>query len=123
MEERRRFVRLNVRLDVDCTVLPSGVVQRAVSKDIGGGGFRLWTEKPFEPGTSLQLAITLSGRDAPVNVAAEVVWSEQSKTTGRIDRRQSVEVGTRCVEISPNDHVALTAFVSAGLRPATNLGL
>ena len=123
MQERRRFVRLNARLNVDCTVLPAGVAQRAVSKDIGGGGFRLWTEKPLEPGTVLQLAIALPGWDAPVNAAAEVVWSEQSKTTGRIENRKSVEVGIRCVEISPNDHAALTRFVSAGLHPATNLGL
>jgi hypothetical protein len=45
MEERRRFVRLDTRLDVKCTVLPSAKTQRAVTKDVGGGGFCFLTDE------------------------------------------------------------------------------
>lgn len=116
MEERRRFVRLDTRVEVAYTVLPSGTALRAVTKDLGGGGLRFFTEKPLAPGTQLQAAISLPGRDQPVNAIAEVVWSEQHEVIGRTDRQRSVENGARCVEIAPVDQEALAQFVASRLK-------
>jgi len=106
---------LETRADVAYAVLPDGAPQRAVTKDLGGGGFRLVTEHPITPGTQLQVAIHLPGREQPVNALAEVVWSEQHELIGKTDRRRSVESGARCVEIAPADQEALTEFVSSRL--------
>ena len=118
MNESRQFVRLTTRVPVDCTVLPDGTAQRIVSKDLSGGGVRLCTENRLPSGASLQLAIHLPGREQPVYATAEVISSEESQMTTRRDRQRYVEIGTRCVEIAPADHAALTQFISATLRPA-----
>ena len=115
MEERRRFVRLNARADVAYVVLPSGTTQHAVSKDVSGGGARLATDRPFLPGTQLQMAIRLPGVDEPINAIMEVVWSEQSEVVGKTDRQRSVESGAKCLEIAPKDQEAVTTFVSGSL--------
>ena len=123
MQERRQFVRLTTRVPVDCTVLPSGTAQRIVSKDLSAGGARLGTEHRLPSGTSLQLTMYLPGREQPVYVTAEVMWSEESQVTSRRDRQRRVETGARCVEIAPDDHATLTQFVSASLRSVTTLSL
>ena len=115
MEERRRFVRLPARLSVSATILPDGRKQEMVSKDISGGGLRLFSDKPLPPGTQLQLAVTLSGRGEPVNAIGEVVWSETYEVIGRTDRQRSVEIGVRSAEIAPKDQEAVAAFVASGL--------
>lgn len=116
MEERRRFVRLDARAEVACTVLPSGTSQRAATRDLGAGGIRLVTEQAIAPGTQLQVAISLPGREQPVNALAEVIWSEQHELIGKGDRRRSVESGARCVEIAPSDQEALAEFVAGRLK-------
>ena len=116
MEERRRFVRLETRVDVAYTVLPSGTAQRAATKDLSGGGVRFLTENLLSTGMQLQVAISLPGREQPVNAIAEVVWSEQHELIGKTNRQRSVENGARCVEIAPADQEALTRFVASRLR-------
>ena len=75
-------------------------------------------EQPIPVGTQLQLAVTLPGREQPVNAIAEVVSNDQFEMIDRTDRRRSVEVGTRCLEIAPVDQEALTQFIASRLRPA-----
>ena len=115
MEERRRFVRASARLDAAYTVLPETALRAAVTKDVSGGGARLITDKILAPGTSLQMAVTLSGQDAPVNTIGEVVWSEPSAMTTQALRRQSAESGIRFAEISPSDRDTLMVFVGKSL--------
>ena len=116
MEEQRRFVRLETRVDVAYTVLPSGTAQRTVTKDLSGGGVRFFTENPLTPGTQLQMALALPGREQPVNVLAEVVWSEQRELIGKADRQRSAENGAKFVEIAPADQEALAQFVASRLK-------
>jgi c-di-GMP-binding flagellar brake protein YcgR len=117
MEERRRFVRLSARLEMSYTVLPSGTVKQTVSKDVGGGGVCLLTEKPLAQGTQLQMAMNLPGREQPINAIAEVVWSEQHEVIGKTDRQRSVEVGIRSVEMAPQDQEALMHHIGLCLHP------
>ena len=116
MEEQRRFVRLETRVDVAYTVLPSGTSQRTVTKDLSGGGVRFFTETPLAPGTQLQMALALPGREQPVNALAQVVWSEQHELVGKADRQRSAENGAKFVEIAPADQEALTQFISSRLK-------
>lgn len=118
MEERRRFVRLGARVEVACTVLPSGTSQQAQASDVGWGGCCLVTEQPIPPGTQLQVALALPGREQPVNALAEVAWNEPQELIGKMDRRRSAANGVRYVEIAPGDQEAITAFIAGRLRAA-----
>ena len=122
MEERRQFVRFVSRMDVAYTLLPAGVAQRTTARDISAGGLRLFMDHPLALGAQLQVALRLPGREQPVNAITEIVWSEESETFGRGESQRSVEVGVRCLEISPQDQEAITQFIEASLRPSAVLG-
>ena len=117
MEERRRFVRIDTRSDVTYTTLPDGAAKRTVSKDVAGGGLCLFSDRVLPPGTRLQVALTLPGREQPVNFTAEVVWSEQYEVIGKGEEHQrSVEVGLQFVEIAPQDREAVMQHVILSLK-------
>ena len=116
MEERRQFVRLDTRLDIKYTVLPTGASQPGATKDIGGGGICLFAEQEMPAGTRLQVAMKLPGREQPVNFTAEVVWSEAYEVIGKSHRQRSVEVGVRFVEVAPQDQEAVMQHVILGLK-------
>ena len=117
MEERRQFVRLDTRLEASCTTLPGGKVQRIVTKDISGGGVCVFTDQVLSPGTQLQVAMTLPGREEPINFIAQVVWSEPYEVIGKSERRRAVETGVRFIEISPKDQAAIMQHVILSLQP------
>lgn len=117
MEERRRFVRLDTRLESSYAVLPAEKAKRAMTKDISGGGICLFAEKPLPAGTRLQVAMALPGREAPINFTAEVVWSEQYEVIGKEESQRAVEIGVRFVEIAPKDQEAILRHVILSLKP------
>ena len=117
MEERRRFVRLDTRLDVNFTVLPTTQVQQTLTKDIGGGGICFFADRELKPGDRLQVSMKLPDRERPVNFTAEVVWSEAYEVIGKSGRQRSVEVGVRFLEIAPQDQEAVMQHVILSLHP------
>ena len=117
MEERRRFVRLDTRVNVTYTVLPSGSPQQTTTKDIGGGGICLFSDRVLAPGTQLQTSMTLPDRERPAHFTAEVIWSEPYEVIGKSTRQRSVEVAVRFLEISPEDQEAIMRHVILTLQP------
>lgn len=117
MEERRRFVRLDTRLEVSYSVLPSGGPRQTVSKDISGGGICLFADRVLPLGTRMQVEMRLPGREQPVHFTAEVMWSEQYEVIGRTQRDRAVEVGVRFVEIAPQDREAILQHVILSMKP------
>ncbi len=117
MEERRRFVRLDTRLDIRYTVVPTGTAKHALTKDIAGGGMCLFAEQMLPVGTRLQVALTLPGRETPVHCIAEVMWSEEYEVIGKTQRQRSIEVGVRFLEIAPQDREAVMQHVILNLMP------
>lgn len=116
MEERRRFVRLDTRLDIQYSVLPLGSSQPAVTKDISGGGVCLFADKELNPGTRLQVTMKLPNREVPVHFTAEVVWSEAYEVIGKTERQRAVEMGVRFVEIAPQDQAVVMQQVILSLK-------
>lgn len=116
MEEPRRHVRLAARAEVTYTVLPSGTPQRAVSKDLSAGGLSLFTERPLPPGASVQVAVSLPGREQPVNAIAETVWSREHEVTDKAARRRSVETAVRFTEMAPKDRDAVAQHITRALQ-------
>ena len=92
MEERRQFVRLDTRLDVTYTLLPTTQAQQVVTKGIGGGGICFFSDRELNPGERLQVAMKLPNREQPVNCTAEVIWCEPYEVIGKTGRQRSIEV-------------------------------
>ncbi len=117
MEERRRFVRLDTRLEVSYTKAPSGTAHQSMTKDISGGGICLFTDQVYAPGTRLSVSMKLPGRAEPVRFTAEVVWNEQYEMIGKESRQRSIEAGVRFVDVKPEDRAAILQHVILGLKP------
>jgi c-di-GMP-binding flagellar brake protein YcgR len=117
MEERRKFVRLDTRLQLSYTVLPETQAQQAVTKDISGGGVCLFADDVLTAGQQLQVSLALPGQEGPVNFTAEVVWCEPYEVIGQGARRKGVEAGVRFVEIAPKDQEAIMKHVILNFRP------
>ena len=117
MEERRRFVRLDTRLEVEYAVLPTGSPRVTVSKDISGGGICFFADRALSVGSKLQITMRLPGREQPVHFTAEVMWSQQYEVIGRVQRDKAVEVGVQFVDISPQDHDAIVRHVILSMKP------
>lgn len=117
MEQRRKFVRLDTRIEVTYTVLPSTHERRTVTKNIGGGGICFFAEEVLAPGTHIRAAMRLPDRQLPVSFTAEVVWSEAYEVVGQTERRKAVEVGVRFLEIAPEDQQAIMQHVVLSLKP------
>ena len=117
MEERRRFVRLDTRLEVEYSVLPTGSPRATVSKDISGGGVCLFADRVLPVSTTLQIAMRLPGQESPVHFTGEVVWSEPYEVIGRTQRDKAVEVGVRFTEIAPQDREAIMQHVILSMKP------
>lgn len=117
MDDRRRFARLDTRLDVSYAVLPAGKAQRAVTKDISAGGICLFADHTLAQGTRLQVSMAVPGRKEPVRFTAEVVWSEAYEIIGRDRRERRVEVGVKFMTIDPKDQDAVLQHVILKLNP------
>ena len=117
MEEHRRFVRLDTRLEFNYTVLPSGDAHRTVSRDVSGGGVCLFAERALAPGTCLQVAMKLPEHESPANFTAEVVWSESYEMIGKTERQQATQIGVRFMEIAPKDLEAVMQHGILRLQP------
>ena len=116
MEERRKFVRLDTRLNISYSVLSAGEVKRTVAKNIAGDGLCIISEQLLSIGSRLQVVMKLPDREKEINFVAEVVWSEAYELIGKSERRKAAESGLRFVEISPEDKEAIMQHVILSLR-------
>ncbi len=82
---------------------------RAYTGDISSGGLSIRTENPLPPGHQFRLRLQVPGRDDPVQVHCEVVWSRKKEeaTPGKPSG-----MGVRFCEISDNDLRFLKQYVS-----------
>ncbi len=117
MEERRHFVRLDTRLEVNYTVLSGTQAHKATARNVGGGGICLFANEPLKAGDRLQVAMKLPDRDKPVNFIAEVIWCEPYEVIGKTGRQRAIEVGVRFLEIAPQDQEAVMQHVILRLKP------
>lgn len=74
--ERRHFIRLGMRLSTSYKISSSQRVGSALTTDVSPEGVRILTEHALEPGTKLEMTLTLPDRKELLNFEGEVVWSE-----------------------------------------------
>jgi len=113
MEEKRKFVRLNVNVEVRWRKLQedaSMIVGK--NSDISANGICLLVEERFEPQDKLQLELELPNQKI-VKSVGNVVWVNQFGIVGSQDQRYSM--GIEFIEISDEDKQELEKFVFSSL--------
>ena len=69
----RQQPRVPLRIKIDYFKNP-GVFLYDYSRNVGRGGIFVETEKPFQPGTELNLSFVLPDQSEPIEVKGKVVW-------------------------------------------------
>ena len=116
--ERRQYTRLSSRLTVVFTVGANLKQQRALTRDIGGAGVCLVTEKRLRLGSILQAELKLPDRDLPVAFVARVVWNRSSFEGRRSYQDPKAEIGVTFVKIQDEDRAALVHFARMNALPS-----
>lgn len=95
IKERRKFIRLDSRIDFDYKTRDSGAPRdKSVTKNISPGGIRALVDKNIRKGDWLELDIHIPNLEKPVSCVGKVIWTTEEKT-GKID------VGIKFEEIEP----------------------
>ncbi|MDP3703147.1 MAG: PilZ domain-containing protein [Candidatus Omnitrophota bacterium] len=113
MQERRKFVRLQSRLQAKCWVIGTEEPLSSTSRNIGGGGISLFTKRRLAPGTVLGIEVSFPGRAAPVRFKGEVIWSGELIASDGQELRIPYETGVRFLEIAPDDREFILQYAEA----------
>ncbi len=104
MEERRRYVRIDLCTQVEYEILPMQSPFKAESKNISAGGLCLLADREISPGTILRLKFYLPDKEKTyVESLGRVVW--QKKENG------GYLTGIEFKNISPHLELRLNMFV------------
>lgn len=78
--ERRKFRRFPQELEITYTVLkrvpPKN--ERGKTIDLSEGGIKVLLDEKLHPGTSVDMKITMPGREEAANIVGEVMWTEDA---------------------------------------------
>lgn len=117
-DQRREYVRVPVYMDVsyadasDGSVLPlpSMVWERAVSRDISGGGICLFVisvPEWLEANTLIWMELPIAGRDGPITVRGQIKQIRQ----GDVPNGEGYSLGVAFEEISESERRDVIKFV------------
>lgn len=97
MQERRRYVRLNIPLEV--SYIPEGKEGRrlkSITKNISPNGARFVIEDKLPKGAILDLEIKIPTRTEPISIKAKVIWTKEEVEKGK----NIYDAGLEFVQIS-----------------------
>jgi len=77
-EERRKFTRYAIPLDVAYIMDGDNVVCRSTTKNISSLGIRFESEKQFKEGQTLELKLELPKASNPVHAHGKLVWAKKA---------------------------------------------
>ncbi len=106
--ERRHFIRLGMRLSTSYKIMGSQRVGASLTTDVSPAGVRVLTEHILEPGTQLEMTLTLPDRKELLNFEGEVVWNELVPEKSSYGGAH--QVGIRFVKIAPKDRDLLMHY-------------
>lgn len=120
MDERRKYVRLDTRLKITYTILQRGGEKTLSSetKDIGGGGIRLFLSEPLPTDTLLKLDIQLPEEPKPISCLGKIVWTDEFIVLqGRRRQTDRYEAGVSFTQIDSRDRDRIIQYVILGYAP------
>lgn len=97
MQERRKYVRLNVCLDVSYTIEGrEGSYYKSITRNISPNGARFAVIEQLPKGTVLCINIKIPTRTEPIPVKARIVWSKKED----IKQKDMYDTGLEFIQIS-----------------------
>ncbi|UCC95418.1 MAG: PilZ domain-containing protein [Candidatus Omnitrophota bacterium] len=124
MEERRKFIRLSIDVDVTWKKVTKKLKKTAkskITKNIGGGGICLITYgKEFEVGDILQLKIMLPSKKV-VRTKGKVVWINEFEVVSEKHEKR-YDIGVEFLDIDDKDRELIKRFVFTTLTTAEEIG-
>ena len=115
-EERRRYVRLNVLVDIAygrCESLKKG--QLTLAKNIGRGGICLIVYEEFKESDLLDLKIYLPESKTPISAVGRVVWVKEF-IIGDISTGKRFDLGIEFLEIDEEDAKRIEKYIFSVIR-------
>jgi len=116
-EERRQCSRLDVRLTIIVTILSTGKVRRALTKNISGTGLRLVVEESVQTGDELGLEIHLPDRSTPMTCKGTVTWTQPSSEPRKSYQPQLLEIEVAFTDLPPKDRATITQYAALNALP------
>jgi c-di-GMP-binding flagellar brake protein YcgR len=115
-EERRKFPRLNLAVDIEYSLLQKEAFLKAEgqSKNISSGGICLLVYEEVKVGDSLALVIKLPEGESPIKVQGMVRWIGEFILSA--DKKNSWDVGIEFVGINEADREKLSKYVFRFLK-------
>ncbi len=100
-EERRRFIRLEVPVEVKYVIEddPDQVRRRVATKDLSCDGLRFISERRLNEGAFLDLNLTIPGANNPVHAKGKTIWARKTST----EDAAPFEVGVELVQIEEDN--------------------
>ena len=100
MIERRRYVRLNISLEVSYMIQgEDDAAHKSITKNVSANGARFVIQKDLPKGTVLDLEVKLPIQSDPIPIRAKVVWSKQEAE----QEKSSYDAGFEFIQIPERD--------------------
>jgi Tfp pilus assembly protein PilZ len=99
IEEKRRYLRLNIPLEIEYILGDSDKVRKAVTKDISAFGIRFATTDRLETGSNLEVALKIPNVPNPVHASGKIAWSKKASAEGN----SPFDVGIEFVKIEEDN--------------------
>jgi c-di-GMP-binding flagellar brake protein YcgR len=119
MEERRRFVRLNVSVKVEYKVLETAAkeIHSTLTKDISGGGICLIGDEELNTGRFLELKIYLPKEQEPILSLGRVVWSKPFIIGDEITGKR-FDIGIEFIKIDDTKREKINQYIFSYIKTA-----
>ena len=117
MDERRRFVRLPVKLNTAIQVVGAENPLLSLTKDTSGGGIAFFTRDLVAPGTVVQLQLKFPERPKAIVCKAQVIWSGPLLREHTSKNDAGFEAGVRFLEIAPEDQRFILQYSTVNAPP------
>ena len=99
IEERRKFIRLEVPVDLTYIIEGDSVRKEVTTKDLSCEGLRFINEKGVNESTILELALNVPNASNPVHINGRVVWAKRLST----EDGSPFEVGVEFIKIEEDN--------------------
>lgn len=107
MQERRKYVRLNIPLEINYSIQgKGGQWRKTITKNISPNGARFSIEEALSKGAVLELKIKIPPEDKSIPVKAKIVWIE--KDLGQ--EGNVYDTGLEFVQFSEEDKAAFFQY-------------
>jgi c-di-GMP-binding flagellar brake protein YcgR len=110
-EDKRRFVRLNVLVDVAYSKIPPSEKEKlSVAKNIGKGGICLIAYEELRASDMLNIEMFLPEGERPINAVGRVAWTKEF-IIGDAAKGKRFDVGIEFIKIDDKDADKINKYV------------